>query len=303
MSRLFSPAVSYWPRAGGIRYLPYRELRSVLASHRSVVLLIHGFNTNEREAAASYERFMRLQAEQGLVTGHVVGVYWPGDSWSGPLYYMKAVGQAQRVASFLAADLHLAAELSGVYRVDIVAHSLGTRLALETVRELQARLVAHPVPGLTIGRIAFLASAVPTHYLESDPASARPLEGAIAALEAGLNLYSEADRVLQLAFPPGQTAAGEGFLPTALGRSEWAGGRLLFPPLRQQRNPGADHSDYWGGSSGNEAALREAARAVREFIDLGPPPARAVPVRTVTPRLAASGRQPAAPRIIEVRET
>lgn len=302
MSSIFSPAISYWPRAGGIRYLPYHELRSVLARHRSVVLLLHGFNTNERDASASYERFMRLQQELGMVTGNVVGVYWPGDNWEGPLYYMKAVGQAQRAATYLAGDLHLAAELAGVYRIDIVAHSLGTRLALETIRELRARLDSHPVPGLKIGRIVFLASAVPTHYLEVDPASPRPLEGAIAAVEAALNLYSEADRVLHLAFPPGQTAAGEGFLPTALGRREWAAGRLRTPPLEQRRNPGADHSDYWGGTSRNERALREAARAVRDFIALGPPAARQVPVREIEPRVVGSGRLPGAPRVLEGRE-
>lgn len=301
MSRLFTPAISYWPRSGGIRYLPYRELRSVLLSHRSVVLLIHGFNNDERDAAAAYNRFLGYQRELGTVTGNVVGVYWPGDNWEGPLYYMKAVGQAQRVATYLAADLHLAAEVAGVYRIDIIAHSLGSRLALETIRELRARLRTVPLPGLTIGRVAFLAGAVATHYLEADPADPRPLDDAIGALEAGLNLFSEADRVLHLAFPPGQTLAGEGLLPTALGRQEWPGGRLRTPALHQQRNDSADHSDYWGGSSGNERALRQAARAIREFLPLGPPPARAIPVRTIVPRLAEPGRRAPRGRVVEGR--
>ena len=301
MSRLFSPSISYWPRAGGIRYLPYRELRAVLATRQSVVLLLHGFNNDERDAAAAYERFMRFQAELGEVTEHVVGVSWPGDNWEGPLYDMKAVGQAERVARYLAADLHLAAELTGVYRIDIIAHSLGSRVALETIRELLARLQTHPVPGLTIGRIVFLAGAVATHYLEIDPASPRPLADALSSLEAGLNLFSEADRVLQFAFPPGQSLAGEGFLPSALGRSDWAGGRLRTPPLHQKRNETADHSDYWGGSSKNERALRQASRAIREFVKLGPPAAREIGTRGRLERSPGAAREAAPGRAVESR--
>lgn len=290
MSRRFEPSLSYREKTagGGVRGIPLETLSRILTRHSSVVLLLHGYNNDLEDASAAYTRFQGLLGE---VRANVVGVFWPGDNWEGPLYYMRAIGQAQKVAPLLAGDLHTAAWARGHYRIDIVAHSLGSRLALETIRELLDRLRTYPVPGLTIGRIVFMAGAVPTHYLEVGPGSPRSLRGAIGALEAAMSLYSEDDRVLHYAFPLGQSAAREGFLPVALGRRGWPGGALLTPALRQERNQGAGHSDYWGGGSKNEQALGQAARYVRGFIDLGVPQVRELEPRGLAERPSSPGRE------------
>src|SRR5262249_44274015 len=57
-----------------------------------------------------------------------------------------------------------------------------------------------------------------------------------------LVLYSRSDLVLHWAFPLGETLAGEGFFPSAVGRrgdpsSRWTDEEELL---------GDDHGDYWG---------------------------------------------------------
>jgi hypothetical protein len=154
-------------------------------------------------------------------------------------------------------------------------------------------LADNTTPALVVGKIIFMAAAVPTFYFREG----RPLRAAYAAIEGSKSLYSEADWVLHWAFPLGQSLMGEGFFPTALGRTEWIEASQLWPTMEQRRNIGsAGHSDYWGGSSKNVTALRNAAREIRVFIDIGsvPPrdtPSRAVPIRTTTERRVSAERQ------------
>ncbi|RZK27062.1 MAG: alpha/beta hydrolase [Flavobacterium sp.] len=301
MENLFQPSVSYWEGNGSRIAVTGKQLPQYALNKTSLVLLIHGYNNNQKEASAAYKRFLEIQNKKfGLVTANVVGVYWPGDNWEGAAFYMQAIGKAKKVAPNLARDLFEIAEARGYLKIDIITHSLGSRLTLETIKELQSLIKASGKPsGLTIGRVAFMAGAVPTYYLEQP----KKLERALTAFEGILNLYSENDRVLKYAFPLGQTLAGERLLPVALGRKAWLNGSLIAKPISQVPNTGADHSDYWGGSSDKVACLENAGRAVREFLPLGIQPGRVTPLRIASVGRNIPSRYCTAKRDIDVRLT
>ena len=298
----FVPFVSLRERDSGGGIGEAMEYPSgALTSQSSAVLLIHGYNNGVKDATAAYKRFVTLQESLGRVNAHVVAVYWPGDNWEGPLFYMQALKRVPEIAERLARAIHRAARARAFFRLSIIAHSLGCRLTLETIAQLQTILNAEPVPGFVLERVVFMAGAVPTFALEPDSKKPRPLRGALQFFRGALNMFSEADKVLHFAFPPGQTAAGGGLFPTALGRRQWVAGSDVYPPMRQERNQGADHSDYWGGNSKNTASINQAARIARSFIDLGGAPAREIAARTTASAATLPARSTIDARVVAAR--
>jgi pimeloyl-ACP methyl ester carboxylesterase len=271
MANLFQPSVSYWAGTGTQVSQSGIPTPSTALNQSKLVLLIHGYNNTQEAASASFSRFLSLQQNTRNVNANLVGVYWPGANWEGPFYYMQSIGKVLQVAPILAQDLYQAARARGFLKIDIVAHSLGARLALETVKQLLLLKQTDPaLGGLVIGQVAFMAGAVPTDYLEK----LAYLRNAISSYQSTMSLFSENDIVLHWAFPLGQSAAGEGFFPVALGRKQWFGDSFLSPLPKQVRNVGAGHGDYWGGDSKKIKNEQFAADTVGNFLSLGSPLSR-----------------------------
>jgi pimeloyl-ACP methyl ester carboxylesterase len=223
----------------------------------SVLLLIHGYNNNVEDASDSYAQWLRLQDKIAPVSANVVAVYWPGDNWEGGAYYVQALPKAKETATGLANVLLSAATSFGApLRVTIVAHSLGARIAYELVSRLQGSAVFFE-------RIAVMAAAVTTRSITNGAILRLPLDHASTAL---MSLYSEADKVLRFAFPLGETVAGEGFFPTALGRTKWSGGGSMpATQLLQQDVNGSGHGDYWRATG----TAGDVPRLLRAFLPIG----------------------------------
>ena len=279
MPSFFQPSLSYRlaEKGGGVQ--PFGILRpgGLLSQYRSIVFFVHGYNNDQQSASEAYQGFLpRL----GNVSVQPIGVYWPGDNWSRGAYYLQALNKVDEVATRFATDIHNAAKASGSLEISFVAHSLGCRVTLETLRVLRDLQRAQPTVSLKLRSIVFMAGAVPTFFLELN----RPLNQAVRDLSVMTkSLYSEADRVLHYAFPLGQALVGQGFFPTALGRTRWNSSAVVNPAMQQKENPRAGHGDYWGGGSTNTDALKTAAEEVRTFVPLGGPPLpRALSVRATT---------------------
>ncbi|MES2455540.1 MAG: alpha/beta hydrolase [Bacteroidota bacterium] len=294
MTDFFKPSISYWAGSGTEIRDTALQVPSGALNQRSLVLLVHGYNNDVQDASDAFKRFLSLQQSSRTIGANLVGVYWPGANWSGPLYYMAAVSQAKKVAVTFARDLYEQAIKGGNYlKVDFVAHSLGCRLTLETIKELVRIKQNNPsLGGLVLGRVVFMAGAVPTRYLDD----LQFLRGAITAFGGTMSLFSEDDLVLHWAFPAGQTAAWEGFFPVALGRKKWSGDNFLAPPIQQIRNPNAGHGDYWGGDDDHLDRKAFAAGKVAEFIQIGEQLPRSIHsadaslVRDVVPRKVEGAR-------------
>lgn len=287
------------PRGGDVAP-PQLQPGNALTRFSHIVLLVHGYNNDEREAQTAYRGFDRLQRElaripeqQPVAGGRVVEVYWPGDSRWGIasfLYYMASIAKAVETAGVLAAALRAAANERGFIDVDIVAHSTGCRLALETVKRLET------APNLRVRRVVFMAAAVATEMLKEVPDN-HGLRRAydLVVTEGAISLYSPADLVLAVAFPLGQTLTpgDEGFMPTALGHELWAGADVpLNLRYRQSENRAAGHSDYWGWRQETRMEQgRFASERIRDFVGLGAIASRGGPGRLIVRRAGAAGRQ------------
>jgi pimeloyl-ACP methyl ester carboxylesterase len=240
---------------------------------RRLVLLIHGYNNTIPEAEAAYEQgFIRLQQalarhapDHNIAPDRdFVEVFWKGDDWgfASFAYYMESIPNARKTAPALAQVLRTLALQRGGLEIDIVAHSLGTRLALELVRSIGVDSLVQ------IGKIVFFAAAVPTFMLV-DPNERHGLRQAYdRAVKGGLlSLYSGNDIVLAATFPLGQSLAPgrEGILPTALGHERWESHRVPAT-LWQLENSNAGHSDYWGWKQRKRKCEVFANAQARDFL-------------------------------------
>ncbi|MCW4470246.1 alpha/beta hydrolase [Flavobacterium sp. MFBS3-15] len=285
-------SINYWGEGQRVRESGQLTPETALA-HQSLVLLIHGYNNDQDDALGAYRRFVECIKKNSSVNANLLQVFWPGSSWQGALYYMQAISQAKKVAPKLARDLCNAAKVMGYLKVDFVAHSLGCRLTLETMKALEEiRSSQGNLNGLVIGKVVFMAGAVPTKYISTG----QQLRNALQAFHSALSLYSRKDIVLHYAFPAGQTAAGEGFFPIALGRANWTEGGSLYPPVLQKENRDAGHSDYWGKSDENLEKKEFAASEASKFLNLGAllpriPDSRISDIRTITKRTLPHSRE------------
>ena len=258
------------PEGGALAAAVVGDPAFPLNAARELVVLVHGFNNHMGEAGAAYASFRDHQYPLAGVSPpsletEFADFFWPGDADMGLLdkldftVYPEAVhtspAAGQRLASYLAT-------LPNLLTIDFVGHSLGCRVVLECIRQMVQG--PHPV----IRRVVLMAAAVPVDMVSTGGT----LASAVQAAEQVLVLHSTSDIVLHFAFPPGQTQAGEGMLPTALGR--------FGPPpgmpgvVLAQQITDAGHGDYWGvedaGTTPASVAVHQAvATAVAASLKLG----------------------------------
>src|SRR5215207_6543603 len=106
----FVPHVSFRERPGGgaVAREGRKNPEATLTRYDTLVLLIHGYNNDQEGGARAFFGFRTLQVELGQLSANLVGIFWPGDNWSGPLFYMQSLGQARRTAEALANELRKA---------------------------------------------------------------------------------------------------------------------------------------------------------------------------------------------------
>ena len=230
-----------------------------------VVLLIHGYNAPVKSQRDEYQVFIEDVASKGIrpVIAPSFGApgfpvfkfFWPGD-WDNMFSaaaYMQMVGRAPKVGDRLEKYLNSLSGPGGApMLIHIVSHSLGNRVTLELLDYLRTRTQSgqHQIVSYTL-----MAAAVPENRVKQG----NELHDATLSVGKRQVLYSRSDTVLHWAFPPGETLAGEGFFPTAIGRSGepsslWTT-RRDFSNIPTDGHDGYRHSDYWRGDiSADEAA-------------------------------------------------
>ena len=238
---------------------------------RECVILIHGFNNSDGASAEAFMFFRNAQTGYYVPGAHdafnalFADTFWPGDAKWGWLdavdflVYPHAVHAAVRTADELAT---LLSRMPNLQRVSFVTHSLGARVAFETIALLRQRTSVH------VDRIVLMAAAIPSEMLEAG--------GQFSGLMADLSregsqilvLYSHHDNVLFYTFPPGQAAAGRSERSDrALG---WVGPTVAMPGFSRTlygAQMSGGHGDYWGDPK--SAGARDATRAAGQFLQLG----------------------------------
>lgn len=279
--------------AGGDPVPPRPEEISKLGAARRLLLLIHGYNNNQKDATLAYDGFEELQRcladrEDYAPGEQVVRIFWPGDAdWglASVLFFMGAIGNAEESGRLLAEALETHAGGSPLW-VEVVAHSLGCRVTYEMLTALSA---GSPVQ---VKRIVFYAAAVATFMLEPGQEQGFDYAYYHRATEGLLSLYSGSDMVLSMAFPIGSSLAPgpQGVFPTALGHEHWAS---LHTPLSfyQSENRGAGHSDYWGWKKKTkETEGKYANQKARDFLRFATAGMRRLDVKEIPVRSGAEAR-------------
>lgn len=203
----------------------------------AILILIHGFNVSQEAAKNSYDTFLQ-GLEKAAISPPSIPVYeffWPGDEVNkaySALSFAGKIGVAEEAADVFCNFVEeLRGPGGGPIEIHFVAHSLGNRLLLELLRS-SARF-----PSAVIRSVTLMAAAVPVEMVAYN----NMLYKACLVPVFTQVLHSRGDEVLHLAFPPGETLRGEGFLPTAVGR--------FGEPCGNWRAAHAfdsfGHGDYW----------------------------------------------------------
>lgn len=258
----------------------------VLQGKSRAVIFVHGYNNTRPVAREYYAKFTtaleKIYGESGRrVRDFLVAFHWPGDANLGPISfasYPLEISDAKASAEKLAAYLReLQGPNGGPIQLDFVAHSLGCRMFLETIRELLSS-----VESLTIrfGVVCLMAAAVQVDMLELGERLGGILENP-QLFRRLLILHSTGDDVLHYAFPLGQTLAWEGFFPTALGRF----GPPHWVPGNKEAVNELNHGEYWWRKDSNEQL---AAYHVARQLDLGVVPLQ-IPSRSMVEHRTPGG--------------
>jgi pimeloyl-ACP methyl ester carboxylesterase len=201
-----------------------------LIGGRSILFAIHGYNNGQSEALCKLTRLEQaLDLPKSIA---FLGVLWPGDSVAGfisyPVEKPTAAATGKRLAKFCNK------RLTGVPEMSFLSHSLGARVALETVRGLRTDIRA----------VILMAGAIERTCLEKEYADS------FAKADSVHVLASHKDNVLRWAFPAGNffgqlidrtawplsAALGYAGPPKALGKTR--------PPWIIGDKEDYDHGDY-----------------------------------------------------------
>lgn len=286
---------------------------NALTGQRYLVLLIHGFNNNKGEAQKAYKGFKDLQRkigglnfDQAITDRLLVEFYWPGDVGYIPeKNYENSLKRAIKIAHQLPGALRRAVGHNDPIQIDIVAHSMGCRLALEMVRKL------NEVQDVFVRRIACMAAAVPIFLLEPPERLRAGLDH--SSVDKVMSLFSRDDGVLYYGFALGQwDAQGESWTEgdewregananIALGYECWisANPSSILGKEDQIKIKGAGHSDYWGwGKKTRDKQGRQANIEVKKFLEFTSAGPREILPRVKGNRETVMARTPGLDRVI-----
>ncbi len=210
-----------------------------------ICLLLHGYNVEPEGALRAYDRlFATLRSVAILppiLSSRSWRVYWPGyasgglaagKTFTSPLTYASQIPSAREAA--VALREYIDRKASGRAQITMIAHSLGCRVVLELL-DSYAQHPSQSAPDFPL--VVLMAAAVPVYFFEE---LSRLWRGALLPRET-LVLFSARDKILAGPFRLGQTVAGEGVFPKAVG----ATGRPPGGFWRRVVSTGNDHSDYF----------------------------------------------------------
>jgi esterase/lipase superfamily enzyme len=234
----------------------------------SVVFLVHGFNVSRSDGAAELGNLSALLPAAGA--GAVVAVLWPGDSMLGPVSYSfetnKADDSAVEPAKFIGDNLPQRPTIS------FIAHSLGSRVVMQTVQQLK-------IMGVPVNQVCLMAGAIDNDSLAGEAAYVAAAQYA----DRVAVLYSPSDTVLQYAYPAGNALSA--FMHwTATSNAALGFTGPQAPPAAVSAIPSqveatgilkaaaVNHSDYIPNASGPPSAKQLAAARYANMVLSGASP-------------------------------
>jgi pimeloyl-ACP methyl ester carboxylesterase len=214
--------------------------------HNEVLILIHGYNNDQDSAHYEYEIFLsHLGAKFASYTGQPAEFYWPGDT---PNRIVSTLSYPNQIHPAIQSGGMLADYLQGRFGpqggpvvINLVGHSLGCRVVLE----LLARWTGGVPPNIRLGVVALMAAAVLVRHADAGG----QLRAASTLSSKSFVLYSQGDSVLRWTFPLGETVAGEGDFPSAVGLNGDPSNTWYARLAMAEDGTAYNHLSYWEGES------------------------------------------------------
>jgi len=259
---------------GAVAAFPVATPPRWMEGQRHVVLLVHGYNADERAARRTFDAFLRMLPARFPTVGRF---YWPGDAdWGvfSALCYPSKIPVARQSAATLAGYLAgLRGPGGGPVELTLVGHSLGCRVILELLEDLSWLKEARAV----VRVVVLMGAAVPVDLIEPGgslrPSALQPFHRHV--------YHSDDDRVLRFAFPAGQALAKlAGNEPARSLEAVGLHGRPESYASQRRDLRGNRHSDYWKD--------RRAVRTVATLLGSALP-------RALEPRTLPTAELPEAP--------
>jgi esterase/lipase superfamily enzyme len=205
----------------------------------NLLFFVHGFNNERDDANVSYIEFADiLKKFNPNITESIICLHWPGNykfiRGSQFLFYpqiiKRAKSTAQELSFFLKKNFHLFKNK----KITFIAHSLGSRLVIETL----ANLFQSKFKDVNIN-IFLMAAAIPNNLVSINP---RLKQGLKMANGGKTVMFSKGDRVLRYAFRAGQKIEWGEESSEAVGLY----GKPEFNTWDKRVNLSPyGHSDYW----------------------------------------------------------
>jgi pimeloyl-ACP methyl ester carboxylesterase len=236
-----------------------------------VLVLLHGYNNDYKEGRLRLTRYMDMLAVGGY-TGIMLATLWPGDGWAKALTYPFEGRDADDTADSLFKWLITNVDASA--RISFVAHSLGSRVAMNTAQQL-----AHRPGGPALDRICLMAPAIDNDSLGRVGTTC--YKDATLAADRIAVLASEEDLVLRFAYPLGdltQTVLYGERWQRALGRTgpterEPTVVARIEPVPKSNPPRDIDHGDYLDVDVAQPGqTIAKSEKFVTAFLDKVPKP-------------------------------
>jgi pimeloyl-ACP methyl ester carboxylesterase len=162
---------------------------------RRRILLIHGFNADEKVVDKGYRRFREnLATVASGLDVEIKTLQWPGR-----FLYGNAVRHVNAIYANILADFLARSARGQIQELVLVAHSMGCRLVIEALERLDPADSAVVLPKI---RLFLMAAAVPTRLLQIGTGH----RAVVAACAHSEVLYSPHDEALGAVFSIGQLA-------------------------------------------------------------------------------------------------
>jgi predicted alpha/beta hydrolase family esterase len=158
---------------------------------KKLYLLVHGYNNDEGAIRSSYNVIEQMMTTHGLLGAGapydmVIGYVWPGGDLR--VSYAFAKRRAEKVAPRVQKLFLSIASTSVETSLDINTHSLGARVALQSLKG---------VPGKPIGHLFLLAPSVDDESIENG----QKFYSSTQACNGAYVFHSRFDPVLGIFFP------------------------------------------------------------------------------------------------------
>lgn len=152
---------------------------------KKIIILVHGFNCSVQSTIEIYFKFKQMLESYCFHYDYIIGFVWP--CHIGRMHYRRAKAIVPKASQMLATFIKTSG-LANARQIDLLGHSMGARLALETVKRV------------SLHTLFLLGPAIDADHFEKN-------KSALDNCQKAVITYSSRDWLLKWCYPIIEMAA------------------------------------------------------------------------------------------------